>query len=282
MSKWVDMGKELGQEFSNDDAPTLAAAQAFYYLLSIVPMLILLLSILPFLNIDPQRAVDFMGNVLPSETAAAFEDNIINVVTQPSGGLLTVGILGTLWSASNAVTAFIKATNHAYDVEETRSFIKVKLLSIALTLGMILALVVALLLPIFGGVILDFIENNLNLPSQTAILLSILRWAVSVVVMAAILAVLYHFAPNKNFPFKEVIVGALIATVLWQIISWAFSFYVSNFGNYSATYGSLGGVIILMLWFFLTGLVLVIGAEINAITHRRKHGITKSTKKDEF
>lgn len=277
MSKWVDMGKQLGKEFSNDDAPTLAAAQAYYYLLSIVPMLILLLSILPFLNIDPQRAVSFMENVLPSETAAAFEENIINVVSTPSGGLLTVGILGTLWSASNAVTAFIKATNHAYDVEETRSFIKVKALSIALTLGMILALVVALVLPIFGGVILNFVESNLNLPSQTAILLSILRWVVSVIVMASILAVLYHFAPNKSFPFKEVIVGALIATVLWQLISWGFSFYLSNFGNYSATYGSLGGVIILMLWFFLTGLVLVIGAEINAINHRRKRGIYKNT-----
>ncbi|WP_077623161.1 YihY/virulence factor BrkB family protein [Sediminibacillus massiliensis] len=272
MSKILTYGKELGKEFKKDDATTLAAAQAYYYLLAIVPMLILLLSILPYLSIDPQRAVNFIGNILPQQVASTFEDTIISVVTTPRGGLLTIGILGTLWSASNAVNAFIDASNHAYNVEETRSFIKVRLLSIALTIGMILALVVALVLPIFGGVIIDFLNSNLNLPSQTAIVFQVLRWAISVVVMIAILAALYHFAPNKQFPFSQVLPGAVAAALLWQVISLGFSFYLSNFANYSATYGSLGGVIILMLWFFLTGLTLVIGAELNAIYHRRKTG----------
>lgn len=271
MSKAMGFAKELGSEFKKDKATTLAAAQAYYYLLAIVPLLILLLAILPYLQIDPQRAVDFIGTVLPGEVASTFEETIVSVVTTPSGGLLTFGILGTLWSASNALTAFIDATNQAYGIEETRSFIKLKATAIVLTLGMLVAVIVALVLPIFGGTIIEMVKSFLSLPEQTEIIFQILRWVISIAVMSIVLALMYKFAPDKHFPFKEVIIGAVIATVLWQVVSFGFSIYVANFGSYSATYGSLGGLIVLMLWFFLTGLILVIGAEINAILHRRKH-----------
>lgn len=271
MSKAVSYAKELASEIKSDHATTLAAAQAYYYLLAIVPLLILLLSILPYLQIDPQRAVDFIGTVLPGEVASTFEETIVSVVSTPRGGLLTVGILGTLWSASNAMNAFIEATNQAYDVEETRSFIKMKATAILLTLFMLVAVIIALVLPIFGGAIIDMINSFMNLPSQMQILFQVLRWVVSIIVMSLVLACLYKFAPNKHFPFKEVWIGAIIATILWQLVSLGFSIYVANFGSYSATYGSLGGLIVLMLWFFLTGLILVVGAEINAILHKRKN-----------
>ncbi|MBH0230325.1 YihY/virulence factor BrkB family protein [Halobacillus yeomjeoni] len=271
MKKVVNYVKDLIEEFQKDNIPLLGAAQAYYYLLSIVPMLILLLSILPYLNISAEAAMNTVTNFLPEDTAEVFRENIINVVDKPNGGLLTVGILGTLWSASSGINAFIKSANEAYDVEETRSFIKVRLLSIILTLGMIIGFVVALALPVFGDVIIGAIDRTLNLPDQTVIFFQVLRWAIGIVVMSAILMALYHFAPNKNIPFKHVLPGAIITSILWQVISLAFSFYVSNFGNYTATYGSLGGVIILMLWFFLTGIILMVGAEINVIYHR-KHG----------
>lgn len=263
--------KEFGAKFKEDNATTLAAAQAYYYLLAIVPLLILLLSILPYLQIDPQRVMEFIGTILPGEVATTFEENIVSVVTTPSGGLLTFGILGTLWSASNAVSAFITATNEAYDVEETRSFIVQKGLAILLTVFMLIAVIVALVLPIFGGAIIDSISSFLNLPSQTEILFQVLRWVISIAVMSIVLGFMYKFAPNKHFPFKEVLIGALTATILWQLVSLGFSFYVANFGSYNATYGSLGGLIVLILWFFLTGLILVIGAELNAIIHKRKN-----------
>lgn len=271
MSKAVSFAKTLASEFKKDHATTLAAAQAYYYLLAIVPLLILLLAILPYLQLDPQRVMDFISTILPGEVANTFQDTIVSVVTTPSGGLLTFGILGTLWSASNALSAFIEATNQAYDVEETRSFIKLKGTAIILTLFMLVAVIIALVLPIFGGTIIDTISSFLNLPPQTEIIFQVLRWVISIAVMSIVLAFLYKFAPNKRFPFKEVIIGAVVATVLWQVVSLGFSFYVSNFGSYSATYGSLGGLIVLMLWFFLTGLILVIGAEINAILHKRKN-----------
>src|SRR5690606_4790046 len=217
MSKAMGFVKELGSEFKKDKATTLAAAQAYYYLLAIVPLLILLLAILPYLQIDPQKAVDFIGTILPGEVATTFQDTIVSVVTTPSGGLLTFGILGTLWSASNAMTSFIEATNQAYDVEETGSFIKLKGMAIILTLFMLIAVIVALVLPIFGGAIIDSISSFLNLPSQTEIIFQILLWVISIAVMSVVLAFLYKFAPNKHFPFKEVIIGAVIATILWQV-----------------------------------------------------------------
>ncbi|EIM07505.1 YihY family protein [Planococcus antarcticus DSM 14505] len=279
MSKAMGFAKELGGEFKKDNATTLAAAQAYYYLLAIVPLLILLLSILPYLQINPDRAVEFIGTILPGEMATTFQDTIVSVVTTPSGGLLTFGILGTLWSASNALTAFINATNQAYGIEETRSFIKLKATAIGLTLGMLVAVIIALVLPIFGGTIINIIKSSLNLPEQTEIIFQVLRWVISVAVMSIVLALMYKFAPDKQFPFKEVIIGAVIATVLWQVVSFGFSIYVANFSSYSATYGSLGGLIVLMLWFFLTGLILVIGAEINAILHRRRNA-KKETSSD--
>jgi len=261
--------KNFIHEFQKDNVPLLAAAQAYYYLLAIVPLLILLLSILPYLQIDSDKALSLIQSVIPGETANIFKDTIINIVEKPKGGLLTVGILGTLWSSSSGMNAFITATNLAFDVKEERSFIKVRLLSIALTFGMIFTIVVALILPVFGDVIIQFLQSFLDLPKQTVILFQVLRWVISIFVMAFVLMLLYHFAPNTKNPFKRALPGALITTLLWQLISLAFSFYISNFGNYSATYGSLGGVIILMIWFFLTGLILMVGAEINYLYLQR-------------
>ncbi|GGF19214.1 putative ribonuclease-like protein YfkH [Halobacillus andaensis] len=270
MKKIINYGKEVFAEFQKDNVPLLGAAQAFYYLLAIFPLVILLLSILPYLNISAEDAMGFVQNVVPGQASDIFEENIVELVEQPNGGLLTVGILGTLWSASSGVNAFIQASNIAYNVEESRSFIKVRLLSIILTIGMIVSIAVALALPIFGDVIISTLREVLNLPEQTVILFQVLRWAVSIIVMAGTLMALYHFAPDKTFPFKEILPGAIITAVLWQVVSLIFSFYVSNFANYSATYGSLGGIIILMLWFFITGMILMIGAEINVVRHRRK------------
>ncbi|UOE56587.1 YihY/virulence factor BrkB family protein [Bacillus sp. CMF12] len=268
MHKVIQFGKKLGKEFKNDRATGLAAEQAYYYMLSIFPLLILLISIVPYLSLDPQKALSYLQSVMPSDSFNVIEDNVVDIITKPNGGLLTFGIIGTLWSASNGMQAFIRAMNDAFDVEETRSFIKSRLISIGLTLGLLAAFIIAMVLPVFGKVIMNFVENFINIPDGMQILINVLRWAIAFVIMVTVLAILYKVAPNKHFPFKQVLPGAIAATVMWQLISFGLSFYVSNFGNYSATYGSLGGVIVLMLWFFLTGLVLVIGGEISALYHR--------------
>lgn len=267
MSELIKYAKRFMEKFSGDNVPLLAAAQAYYYLLSIVPLLIVCFALIPYFHIDPNDAIRFIGESIPSEMATILEDNIISLVETPRGGLLTIGIIGALWSASNAIGAFVKSSNAAYDVEETRSFIVVRLLGLGLTLGMILALVVAILLPVFGDVILHYLQTNLGFSGTLAILFQVLRWVVSLVILTGLLMMLYRLAPNQKMPLKHIIPGALTASILWQLISLGFSYYVSNFGNYTATYGSLGGIIVLMIWFFLTGMILMIGAIINVLYH---------------
>ncbi|MFE4707197.1 YihY/virulence factor BrkB family protein [Peribacillus simplex] len=269
MNKSIKFSKKLIKEIKEDRVTGLAAEQAYYYLLALFPLLILLLSILPYLNIDIQTALDTIKTFMPAETMEVVEKNIINILSERNGGLLTFGFLGTIWSASNGMNAFIHSMNIAYDVEETRNFIKARIISIVLTLGLVVAFIVMLGLPVFGKVIIDLLQQVIPMPEEMQILFSLLRWVIAVVVISLVLAFLYRFAPNKSFPIKHVIPGAVAATVLWLGISLGFSFYVSNFANYSSTYGSLGGVIILMLWLYLSGLIFVIGGEINAILHRQ-------------
>jgi len=257
-------------KFKEDNTTLIAAALAYYFLLAVFPLLVVGFSIIPYFNISPQDAMDFFSSILPAEIASLFQENIVGLVQTPRGGLLTAGIIGALWSASNGINAFIKSSNEAYDVEETRSFIVVRLISLGLTLGMIIAVVVAIILPVFGDVILQLFSSITGISFGMEILLQVLRWVISIVVLTTLIMCLYRFAPNKKIPFKHIIPGALTASVLWQVISFGFSIYVSNFGNYSATYGSLGGIIVLMIWFYLTGLILMIGAMLTVLYHNRR------------
>ncbi|WP_042225555.1 YihY/virulence factor BrkB family protein [Oceanobacillus manasiensis] len=277
MKKVKAYGKKFIDQFQRDNVPILAAAQAYYYFLSIFPLIVVCFALIPYFNINPQEAVSFISNILPSEIAGVFEENIINLVNTPRGGLLTVGIIGALWSSSAGINAFIKSTNEAYHVEETRNFLVVRLISLGLTLGMIVTLVIAILVPVFGDVILSFVSSFVGFSGAMEIVLQVLRWTVSLLAITGFLLILYRFAPNKRIPFKYILPGALTASILWLLISLGFSFYVSNFSNYSATYGSLGGIIVLMIWFFLTGMVLMIGAVVNVLNYR-EHQKTNETK----
>lgn len=277
MKKIKAYGKKFIEQFQKDNVPILSAAQAYYYFLSIFPLIVVCFALIPYFNINPQDAVTFIGNILPSEIASVFEENIVSLVDTQRGGLLTVGIIGALWSSSAGINAFIKSTNEAYHVEETRNFLVVRLISLGLTLGMIVTLVVAILVPVFGDVILSFVSSIVGFSGTMEILLQILRWAVSLLAITGFLLILYRFAPNKRIPFKYIFPGALTASILWLLISLGFSFYVSNFSNYSATYGSLGGIIVLMIWFFLTGMVLMIGAVVNVLNYRHHHSVEETS-----
>ncbi|MFD0051305.1 YihY/virulence factor BrkB family protein [Actinomycetes bacterium NPDC127524] len=269
--KVISFGIELNKKVKRDRATGLASEQAYYYLLALFPLLILLLSILPYLSLEPSKALDFMNTFLPSETASVIHDNILEVFRKQNEGLLTFGIIGTIWSASSGMDAFIHSMNIAFDVEETRGFIKTKCISILLTFGLIFAFLVALLLPVFGNLILIAVKKIISIPDEVVVFLQLIRWLVSVLVIAVVLSILYRFAPNKAYRLKRVIPGAVAATVLWLLITMGFSFYVNHFAHYSSTYGSLGGIIVLMLWLYFTGLALVIGGEVNPLFHKGTH-----------
>ncbi len=271
--------KEFMEQVKKDPIADWAATLAFYFMLSIFPLLIFILALLPYLPIDATQVSAFIHEYVPGDLADLFTETILEVIMEPQGGLLSFGILATIWSASNGMNALLRALNRAHNIDETRSFVKLRLLSIIMTLGIIILFIVTLLLPVFGRVILEGIDDILFLPESTFVILNRLRWIIGVVIMTSILTFIYYIAPNKKLAFRYVIYGALFATLAWQFISLGFSIYVSNFANYTATYGSLGGVIILMFWFFLSGLILVIGGEINATLHNISHKIRPSHKR---
>lgn len=258
------------KQLKTDPILDWAATLAYYFMLSIFPLLIFMLALIPYFNLDVDMIYSFINDYVPENLAELLSTTILEVINEPQGGLLSFGILATIWSASNGMNALIRAVNRSYNIEETRGFLRLRGLSILLTIGMIIVIVATLLLPVFGNLIITGLERFSLLPHDIAVILNILRWIIGIGLMTLVLMLLYWIGPNIKLKLSQVIVGAVVATIGWQIISFAFSTYVSNFGNFTATYGSLGGVIILMLWFFLTGLILVIGGELNATLYLHK------------
>ena len=170
-----------------------------------------------------------------------------------------------MWSASNGINALIRAFNTAYGIDEQRPFLIARGISIVLTIAMIVVIIVAFALPIFGRMIGEYIFSLIGLSDDFVSMWNTLRWVISSAVFFIVLLMLYRLAPSTHVYFKHTYLGALFATIFWQLTSLGFSFYVSNMANYSATYGSLGGVIIMMFWFYLSGIIVMIGGEINAL-----------------
>ncbi|BAB07074.1 YihY/virulence factor BrkB family protein [Halalkalibacterium halodurans] len=258
------------KQLKTDPIPDWSATLAYYFMLSIFPLIIFILALIPYFSIDQQYLYQIIVDYLPEDLADVFTSVILDVVSRPQGGLVSFGALAAIWTASNGMNALIRAVNRCYAVEETRSLYNLRFLSIMLTIGMMLVFVTTLLLPVFGHLIIQLLDWLFIVPEGTASVLNALRWIVGICLMTIILIVIYLLAPNTSLKLKDVVTGAVVATIGWQLISYGFSAYVSNFGNFSATYGSLGGVIVLMLWFFLSSLMLIIGGEVNAATYRLK------------
>lgn len=260
--------KRVFSAIINDNMADLAATLAYYFLLSLFPLLIFCVALLPYLSIEAEAAIPLVKDLVPKMAADSIDQTVRGIVENRRVDVLSFSFLATLWIASNAMGAIIRALNVAYQVEETRSYFRVRMVATGLTVAFVLVLAVMLVLPVFGQVIFGFIQKLFPLPAKAWVVFSLLRWLTAFLLANMVLIGIYQIAPNVTLPLRKVAVGALTATIGWQLISLAFSSYVSNFSHYSTTYGSLGGVIVLMIWFYLTGLILVIGGVINAAIHR--------------
>jgi membrane protein len=263
---WVQIVKRAWAEHKADNMPIIAGGVAFFGFLSIFPTLIAMISIYGLVA-SPDTVSNQVGTLaknLPQSAAALINDQLKDI-TSNSGGSLTVGlvvsILGALWSASGGMSYLITAVNIAYDEVETRSFVKLKALALALTLGGIIFVLV-----VFGLVaVVPAVLTALHLGVVGTILAQLVNWLVLLGLFAGALAVLYRVAPDRDAPrFRWVSLGSVVVTVLWTLVSLAFSFYVNHFGSYNKTYGAIAGVIVLMLWLYLTCYLVLLGAEINA------------------
>ncbi len=252
-----------------DDVFGLSAQLAYFFLLSLFPLLLFILTLVGYLPIDENALMDMLATFAPEETMNLINSNISFLLNQKNSGLLSIGIIGTLWSASNGVNAIMRAFNRAYEVEEDRSFLVSRLIAIVLTIAMIAIIVIAILLPVLGRMLGVYVFSFFGLSSDFLHVWETLRWVISSVVFFIVFLSLYRLAPNKKIHIGDAFWGALFATFSWQLASLVFSYYVNTIGNYSATYGSLGAVIILMVWFYLSALIIIIGGIINAILQNK-------------
>ena len=274
---WKLVLKRAWAENNADNMPIIAGGVAFFGFLAIFPALIALISIYGLVASPEQAAeqVESFTSGLP-EAARELIAEQVTAVTENAGGALTVSlivsILAALWSASGGVNNVVKAVNIAYDEAETRNFVKLRALSLALTLGA----VVFMVLTIGLVAVLPLVLDALPLGAVGAVLAEIGRWVALLAVVAGSLAVLYRVAPDRDAPrFRWVSLGSIVVTVVWALVSLGFSLYVNNFGSYDKTYGAIAGVIVLMLWLYLTCYLILLGAEINSeAEHQTGHDTT--------
>lgn len=272
--------KELLMRIKKSDVTGLASQLAFFFLLSLFPLLIFLITLLPYLNLDQSEIFLFIRDYAPESVAILVEDTLGDVLSSRNSGLLSFGVIATIWSASKGMNALTKALNRSYFQEEDRSFIVARGMSVVFTVMLIGVLVVALVLPVFGKQIGIFAFSYLGLEKGFLQLWASLRLLLPPVLIYCAFSLIYWLVPNLKLQYKSVILGSVFATVGWIVTSLGFSFYVGNYGNYSSTYGSIGAIIVLMMWLYLSGIILMLGGQINAVMRERKQ-ILQARKKGE-
>ncbi|HYO36780.1 MAG TPA: YihY/virulence factor BrkB family protein [Geodermatophilus sp.] len=263
---WKQILKRAWAENSADNMPIIAAGVAFWGFLSIFPALIALISIYGLVA-SPEtvaQQIEDLSAALPQSAAALVTDQL-NTITSRSGGALTFGLVASvgaaLFSASGGVNNLVTAVNIAYDEVETRNFVKLRALSLVLTLGATLFVLITFSLV----AVVPAVLNAIPLGPFATVLTQVVRWLLLLGVVVGSLSVLYRLAPDRDDPkFRWVSLGSVVVTLIWALVSLLFSFYVNNFGSYDKTYGAIAGVIVLMLWLYLTCYLILLGAEINS------------------
>ena len=263
---WGDILWRTKAEASNDNLSIVSAGVAFYLLLSLVPALAAVLSIYGLVA-DPatvEQQIASLGQLLPSQAQELIAGQLERIASGSQAGLglgAAVGLLLTLWSTAKGMKALIIALNISYDEQESRGFIKLNLVALGLT---VLCVLIGLL-ALAAIIVLPALLGNLGLGEMLRGWINWLRWPVLAVALMVGLAVVYRYAPDRSRPhWRWVSWGAVLATVLWLLASAGFSLYVRYFGSYNETYGSLGAVVILMMWFFISAYIVLLGAELNA------------------
>jgi membrane protein len=270
---WMFVARKAFREFIDDECTDLAAALTYYAVLAVFPAMLALVSLLALVGQAEQSVatvLDVMRPLVASSTIATIEPVLTQLATAETAGLtLIIGLAGALWSASGYVGAFGRAMNRIYEIKEGRPFWKLRPIMIVITLAAVLLVAVALLILVLSGPVAQAIGGVIGLGDVALTIWSIAKWPVLALVMVMVVAVLYYATPNIQQPkFRWISVGAGVALVAWAIASFGFALYVANFGNYNATYGSLGGVIVTLLWLWITNLALLFGAEIDSEMER--------------
>lgn len=275
---WWDILRRVWKTVGDQNLSILAAGVAFYALLAIFPAMAAIITVYALVA-DPQTVVLHLAQaegILPGDVLSIFDEQLLALASRPAEGLsikLLVGVLFAVWSAHKGVDALVAAIGVAYHEPETRGVIRLKILTYLLTLAAVLFAIIILILL----VILPSVTALLPTPSWWKTLVPLARWVTFIAIVSFTIGVLYRYAPARNAAqWKWLSTGAVTATILWLIGSVAFSFYVSSFGTYNETYGTLGAIVVLLLWFFISSYAVILGAALNAeMEHQTKRDTTQ-------
>jgi membrane protein len=274
---FIEYVKKVYAKFAAENVTTNAAQVAFYFIFALFPLLLFLLNIIGlFLGAAEgvrEELFAYLGQVVPSSAINLIQDTITEITSEGGGGKLTFGALLALWSASAGVDNIRIALNDVYDLEETRPWWKYKLVSVLLTLGIAVLIFLALGIVFYGGQFLNLLFAPLGIEITSYYILTIFSLVVVGVALVLSFALLYNFAPNHDpFDWHWITPGAITAIVLWILLSLGFRTYLHFFDSYSKTYGSVGAIIVLLLWLYLTAMVILIGGIVNSVIEKEAKG----------
>ena len=266
---WLELAKRVGHEIQEDNVFGRAAELSYYFLLALFPFLIFLTSIIGFVlgsgTGTRHQLFNYLARIMPPSAFQLIDNTMWEVSKASTGGKLAFGILAALWAASNGLSAITESLNTAYDLTESRPWWKQRLTAIILTVALSVLIILALVLIIGGGHISEWLAATYGLGNAFPLAWKIIQWPVVLGCMVLSFALIYFFAPDfHEQAWKWLTPGAAIGVALWLLVSIAFRVYLHFFDSYSATYGSLGAVIILMLWLYFTGAAVLIGGEVNS------------------
>ena len=262
--------KEMFYGVMYDEISLLSANLSYYFILSLFPMLIVALALTPYFKIDQQFLLEKIQSYAPGDLGDYLFDMISEVLNNKNNTIITVGIVFTLWSASSGIYGIIIAFNNAFRVRDGRIWIVTKLISVILTALFLIGMFVALVLIVFGKQLTYILFHKFNLDEGYYNLWSVLNSSLPVLFIFLIFVFLYTMGPNLKLKAISIIPGAVFATISWIIVSKLFGYYIDHFSSYIKTYGTIGAFMAFVLWLYITGYILIIGAEINAIFHNYK------------
>lgn len=255
---------DLISRFNNDDLPALGSQLAYDLVLSFFPFIIFLMTLIGHTSLSDNEILMALSRIMPVSTFNLISTTVSEVITTKHSQLMSLSLMFTIWAASAGFNAVIKGLNKAYGVLESRSFIKVRIISIICTIGMAFIILIMLFLLILGHIIWNYVAYKLGFSYRFYALWSATRYFIFISTSIFIFTALYRYAPCKRLTWLEVLPGALFATLGFIVVSASFAYYVNNFANYSVIYGSIGAIIILLTWLFFVAIIVILGGEVNA------------------
>lgn len=268
VAKSKDFLKNLIHNIKEDNVTAMGAQLSYYLILSIFPFLIFFLNLLSYTSFAREDVLQGLVVILPQDTQRLITELLSETISKSSETLLSLGAITGIWAASKGSMSLIKSLNKAYNVEEKRSYIELRGVAILFTLALLVLLLIVLSTLVFGEILGNMVFDYLGMTDNFIVIWKYVRVLISLGFMILTFSLLYKFSPSirnsQKIKFKHTLPGAVFASIGWIIISILFSYYVNNFANYGKTYGSLGGIIVLLIWLYISSIIIITGGELNA------------------